>query len=251
MACEVRVGTSGWHYRHWKGLFYPEDLPASKMLGWYLERFDSVELNNSFYKLPAKEALAAWRAGTPPGFLFAVKGSRFLTHMKKLKDPEEGVRRFMERVEALGEKLGPILFQLPPFWAVNAERLDAFLDGLPRKRRYAFEFRNPTWHSNEVYAILRRHNAAFCAWELAGVRSPVEITADWTYVRLHGPEGPYQGSYSDSALAGWAGRIRKWRRRLRAVYVYFDNDQGAHAPRNAGALRKLVVGSAYSYTGGH
>jgi uncharacterized protein YecE (DUF72 family) len=248
---EVRIGTSGWHYKHWKGLFYPENLPASKMLDWYVERFDTVEINNSFYKLPAREALAAWRDGTPPDFLFAVKGSRFLTHMKKLKDPEEGVRRFMERVEALGKKLGPILFQLPPFWAVNAERLDAFLDVLPRKRRYAFELRNPTWHTREVYDILRRHNAAFCAWDLAGVQSPIEITADWTYVRLHGPEGAYQGSYHHDALVEWAGRIRKWRRRLRAIYVYFDNDQGAHAPRNAVELRELAARGAYTYSGGH
>lgn len=251
MSGDVRIGTSGWHYKHWKGPFYPETLPASKMLDFYTGHFDTVEINNSFYKLPTGEALASWRDGTPPHFLFAVKASRFLTHMKKLKDPGEGVTRFMERIEVLGNKLGPILFQLPPFWAVNAERLDAFLRELPTGRRYAFEFRNPTWHHPDVYEILRRHNAAFCAWELSGVRSPVEVTADWAYVRLHGPEGPYQGTYHHEALVGWADRIRKWRRRLHAVYVYFDNDQSAFAVHNAGALADMTGARVYTYTPGH
>lgn len=251
MPCAVCVGTSGWHYKHWKGPFYPENLPAAKMLDWYAQHFDTVEINNSFYKLPAEEALATWREQTPRNFLFAAKGSRFLTHMKKLKDAEEGVRRFMERVEVLGEKLGPILFQLPPFWTVNAERLDAFLGVLPPKRRYAFEFRNETWHCEEVYAVLRRHNAAFCAWELSGVRSPLEITADWAYVRLHGPEGPYQGSYHHDVLVAWAAHVRKWNRRLRAIHIYFDNDQSAFAVKDARALRELIRPRAYSYTRGH
>lgn len=240
MPGDVRIGTSGWHYKHWKGNFYPEDLPASKMLGFYMQRFDTVEINNSFYKLPSKDALAAWRDAAPREFLFAAKGSRFLTHMKKLKDPEAGVARFMEHIEVLGSKLGPILFQLPPFWTANVERLDHFLHVLPRRRRYGFEFRNLTWHTQEVYDVLRRYNAAFCIWELAGQRSPIELTADWTYVRLHGPEGPYQGSYHHDALVQWAGQIRKWKRRLRAVYIYFDNDQEGFAPRNASELRQLV-----------
>ncbi len=245
----LRIGTSGWHYKHWKGTFYPENLPAPKMLDFYVQHFDTVEINNSFYKLPSEQALAAWRDGAPRGFLFSAKGSRFLTHMKKLKDPEEGVARFMERIETLGPKLGPILFQLPPFWNVNVERLEAFLGALPRGRRYGFEFRNDTWHTPEVYGVLRRHNAAFCAWELAGVRSPVEITADWTYVRLHGPAGPYQGNYHHDVLVQWAGQIRRWRRRLRAVHVYFDNDQEGFAAHNARELRQLVEPRAYTYSG--
>ena len=236
----VHIGTSGWHYKHWKGRFYPADLPASRMLDWYAKHFHTVEINNSFYKLPTEAALESWRDTTPAGFLFAVKGSRFLTHMKKLKDPEEGVARFMQRVAALGPKLGPVLFQLPPFWEVNAARLEEFLRALPRGREYAFELRNPTWHTPEISAALARHNAAFCIWELAGARSPVEVTADWTYIRLHGPGGPYQGSYDRHTLQDWAARIRQWRRRLRAVYLYFDNDQGAYAAHNATVVRQLL-----------
>jgi uncharacterized protein YecE (DUF72 family) len=159
--------------------------------------------------------------------------------MKKLKDPETGVEKFMERVELLGERLGPIVFQLPPWWEVNAERLEAFLRALPRGRRYAFELRNQTWHTAEVFGILRRHNAAFCIWDLSGVQSGFEITADFTYVRLHGPGGAYQGSYSAAALRAWARRVRAWRR-LRAVYVYFDNDQEAYAAQNASALKHML-----------
>jgi uncharacterized protein YecE (DUF72 family) len=240
MPAAVHIGTSGWHYMHWKGPFYPEDLPTSKMLDYYVRHFDTVEINNSFYRLPTEAAFTAWRDGTPPGFCFAVKGSRFLTHMKKLKEPEEGIRRFFEGAAVLGKKLGPVLFQLPPFWDVNVERLEAFLAALPRKRLYGFELRNQTWHTPEIYRVLRRYNAAFCIWELAGTQSPMEITADWTYVRLHGPGGPYQGSYSRARLEEWAARIRAWRRDMRGVYMYFDNDQAGYAVENALAIRGLL-----------
>jgi uncharacterized protein YecE (DUF72 family) len=240
MGAEIRIGTSGWHYKHWRGPFYPERFPAAKMLDFYIERFDTVELNNTFYRLPPECGVCAWRASTPDHFLFAVKGSRFLTHMKKLKDPELGLERFFERVDLLGSKLGPILFQLPPFWDLDIERLDVFLRALPRGGRYAFEFRNPTWHVRPVYDSLARQDAAFCPFDLAGYQSPVEITASWTYIRLHGPGGPYQGSYSDEALAGWARRIEKWRKRLNAVFVYFDNDMAGFAPANAATLKRLT-----------
>lgn len=169
-----------------------------------------------------------------------MKGSRFLTHMKKLKDPAPGIARFFERADLLRGKLGPIVFQLPPHWEVDPERLEAFLCELPRGHRYAFELRNPTWHTPEIYAILRRHRAGFCIFEIAGFHSGFEVTSDFTYVRLHGPEGAYQGDYSDSALRRWAGRIGDWRSQLRAVYVYFDNDQAGFAPKNALELAGLV-----------
>src|ERR1041385_959152 len=140
--------------------------------------------------------------------------------MKKLKDPEPGIARFFERVDHLGRKLGPIVFQLPPFWEADPERLDAFLSALPKRRLYAFELRNPTWHTEEIYRILRRHNTAFCIYEIAGFHSDFVVTADFTYVRLHGPEGPYQGSYSDEKLTGWAHRIQEWSRTLKAIYIY-------------------------------
>jgi uncharacterized protein YecE (DUF72 family) len=236
----VHIGTSGFHYKHWRGPFYPEKLPVSGWLDYYSQHFDTLELNNTFYQLPRENGLANWRDSTPRHFHFAVKGSRFLTHMKKLKDPEPGIEKFFSRVDLLGAKLGPVVFQLPPWWEVNAARLEAFLDALPRRRRYAFEFRNPTWHCAEVYRLLRRRNAAFCIFEIAGYRSGFEITANFTYVRLHGPGDKYQGSYTPAVLDEWAARIAGWGRTLRAAYVYFDNDQAAYAVHNALALKRVV-----------
>ena len=243
MAAEIRIGTSGYHYKHWVGRYYPEGIKSSEMLRHYLEDFDTVELNNTFYKLPKEESFDTWRKSTPPGFLFAVKGSRFITHMIKLKDPERGLVNFLPRAERLGKKLGPILWQLPPGWKVNLERLETFLRHLPRGQRHTFELRNETWMTDEVYAILRKYNAAFCIYELAGYQSPIEITADWTYIRLHGPTAfKYQGSYSDAQLEEWADRIRAWSRKLQAIYVYFDNDDSAYAVDNALTLKRLVRG---------
>ncbi len=236
----VHIGTSGWHYKHWRGPFYPEKLPASKMLEFYTQRFDTVELNNTFYRLPTENGLTIWRESTPPGFCFAAKGSRFITHMKKLKDPELAVEKYFDRVCQLGRKLGPIVFQLPPWWEADAGRLEAFLEALPRRRHYAFELRNPTWHTPEIMRILRRRNAAFCIFEIAGFRSGFDLTADFTYVRLHGPGGAYQVSYPPQTLGEWAGRIRRWQDDLRAVYVYFDNDQAGFAVENALALKALA-----------
>ena len=240
MQSGVHIGTSGWHYKHWLGPFYPEKLPASKMLEFYTRRFDTVELNNTFYRLPPETALANWRDSTPPGFCFAMKGSRFITHMKKLKDPEFALKNFFDRADLLGRKLGPIVFQLPPFWDCDAARLAAFLEALPRHHRYSFELRNRTWHNDEVYRLLRKHNAAFCIYELSGYHSEFLLTADFTYVRLHGPGGPYQGSYDRKILRNWAARIRDWGRDLRAVYCYFDNDQAGYAAHNALELKDMV-----------
>ncbi len=236
----VHIGTSGWHYPPWRGPFYPDKFPASKMLDFYSQHFDTVELNNTFYRLPLESGVEHWRTSTPPAFHFAVKGSRFLTHMKKLKDPETGIGRFFERVDPLRPKLGPVVFQLPPNWEVDPDRLEHFLSALPRRHRYAFELRNPTWHRDDIYRILRRHRAAFCIFEIAGFASGMPITADFTYVRLHGPDGAYQGKYSPDTLRTWAGRIRDWLHELQAVYIYFDNDQAAYAVENALALKKLL-----------
>jgi uncharacterized protein YecE (DUF72 family) len=238
----IRVGTSGYHYNHWRGPFYPEGMPASKMLAFYVERFDTVELNNTFYRLPPKKAVAAWYRDTPADFLFSAKGSRFITHMKKLKDPIQGLERYFEHVDGLGEKLGPVVFQLPPFLERNVERLEIFLAALPPGRRFAFEFRNPTWHCAEVYAMLERFNSAFCPFDIGGFQSPIVVTADFAYVRLHGPgPGPYQGSYTDLALAAWAEQIRQWSRTLKAVYLYFDNDTGGFAVRDANTLKAIIA----------
>ncbi len=181
-----------------------------------------------------------WRDSTPPGFCFAVKASRFITHNKKLKDPANALQNFLPRVEVLERKLGPILFQLPPSWRVNLERLEEFLAALPRQHRYAFEFREHTWHTARVYEILQQHRAAFCIFQLAGFVSPAEVTTDFAYVRLHGPGGKYQGSYSHAQLSYWAERVREWSGALKAIYVYFDNDQAGYAAQNALELKKLV-----------
>jgi uncharacterized protein YecE (DUF72 family) len=210
------------------------------MLAHYIQRFDTVELNNTFYKLPAPASLLAWRNSTPPDFRFTVKGSRFLTHMKKLHNARDGLKRFLDAVDVLESKLDVILFQLPPNWELNPDRLAAFLSLLPSHRRCAFEFRNATWSTPQIYDLLARHNAAYCIFDLAGYVSPFEVTADFSYIRLHGPGGKYQGSYSDAALKEWARKISDWSKKLAAVYIYFDNDDSGYAPQDALRLKALV-----------
>ncbi len=211
------------------------------MFDYYQRFFDTVELNNSFYRLPTCEAFAAWRDAVPSKFRFAVKGSRFITHNKKLKEPEQALHNLLPRAEVLGHKLGPILFQLPPKWKVNVERLEIFLKALPSQHRYAFEFREPSWHTERVYEILRQYNAAYCIYELAGFHSPVLSTANFGYVRLHGPGAKYQGCYTAEGLQRWAAQLVAWSRKLRNVYVYFDNDDCGYAARNALELKGLMA----------
>ena len=241
MACEIRIGTSGYHYQHWRGPFYPAGTSAGKMLEFYSKCFDTVELNNSFYRLPEDSTFDAWRKSTPENFLFAVKASRYLTHRKKLKDPEPALQAILPRLVHLGAKLGPILFQLPPRWKANPERLQHLLTALPRTLRYVFEFRDTSWITPEINKRLQKYRAAFCIYELAGYQSPLNVTADFAYVRLHGPgRAKYQGSYSEDRLREWAQQIRKWAKTLKAVYVYFDNDQAGFAARNALTLKQML-----------
>jgi len=238
MAGSVRIGTSGWHYKHWLGLFYPEKLPAGEMLAFYGRHFDTVELNNTFYHLPSPSTFDSWREGSPEKFLFAVKGSRFITHMKKLKDPVSSTKKFFAGAERLQSKLGPILFQLPPRWHLDLQRLAQFLEALPKENRYAFEFRDQSWHVPEVYQLLHRRNAAFCIYDFSGTPTPLEITARFAYLRFHG--AGYSGSYSSRALRTWAERIRKWRDERLDVYAYFNNDIGGHAITNAQQLKEML-----------
>jgi uncharacterized protein YecE (DUF72 family) len=236
----IHVGTSGWHYKHWVGTFYPERLPAKKMFAFYCERFDTVELNNTFYSLPKVAGLESWYGSSPENFCFAAKGSRFITHMKKLKDPETALGKYFDCIDRLKEKLGPILFQLPPGWTFDEERFVVFLDHLPTYHRYAFEFRNPSWDNPRAYELLAQHRAGYCIFDLAGYQSPLQVTADVVYVRLHGPGGKYQGSYSDGALRVWEQRIRQWSGEEKSVYVYFDNDDRGFAAHNALRLKQLL-----------
>ena len=237
-AMEIRVGTSGWHYKHWQGPVYPKGLASSKMLAWYAQRFHAVELNNTFYRLPSESAVRAWRATVPDGFRFAVKGSRFITHMKKLREPEAALDNFFARADLLASKMGPVVFQLPPHWPVDAGRFKDFLQALPRAHRYAFEFRHPSWHTEAIYSLLSLHRAALCIYHLAGFFSPLEITTDVVYLRLHGPGGKYQGLYDAETLSGWASRILSWN--VRAAWVFFDNDDSGFAVRDAGELREML-----------
>ena len=237
----VHIGTSGWHYDHWRGPFYPEKMKAADMLDFYVRQFDTVEINNSFYRLPPINALKNWHDATPPGFCFAVKGSRYLTQMKKLKDPKPGLAKFFSRIENLGKKVGPVLFQLPPGWKCNAERFESFLGALAKKHVCAFDLRDLSWHNQTIYALLRRYNAAFCIYDLAGFQTAAEITTDFTYVRFHGPlRKAYQGRYERQCLAGWARRIARWRDSLKDIYVYLDNDQQGFAALNALEFKKMV-----------
>lgn len=237
---KIYIGTSGWHYKHWKDNFYPSDIRSDEQLLFYTQLFKTVELNNSFYRMPSIDAIKLWIKGSPRDFLFAVKGNRYMTHNKKLKDCKEPLKYFITRVSSFGKKLGPILFQLPPKWNVNAERLKSFVKMLPKKHKFAFEFRNPSWYNEDIYSILRLHNCAFCIYHLMYHLSPLIITADFVYIRLHGPQEKYAGRYSIESLQRWAANIKNWLNDGKDVYVYFDNDQSGYAPLNANELSELM-----------
>jgi uncharacterized protein YecE (DUF72 family) len=238
---QIRIGCSGWHYDHWTGPFYPEGTKPEDMLAVYAERFDAVEVNNTFYSLPDKATLDDWTGTVPADFRFAVKGSRYLTHMKKLKDPQEPIDRLFTAIDPLGDRLGPVLFQLPGGWNANPERLDAFLGQLPKGHCYAVECRDESWHDVPVYEVLSRHDAAFVIYEYAGTITPLQATsATLVYIRLHGPGEAYQGSYDDETLDTWAERIAAWRDGGRSVWCFFDNDQNGYAPINALALKQRL-----------
>ena len=237
----LRIGTSGWSYEHWKGPFYPPDLAAGSMLACYARSFATTEINSSFYRLPTAATLESWRSTTPAGFVFAAKASRYITHMKKLKDPNKTLSPYFTRIRLLADKLGPILFQLPPRWSFNESRLAAFLEALSGEFRYAFEFRDHSWLTERTFDLLAKHDAALCVYELEGFASPRVVTTDFVYVRLHGPAGAYRGSYDERSLERWAEALAAWSAQGRAVYCYFDNDEAAHAAHNALRLRAMLA----------
>lgn len=234
----VCIGTSGWHYAHWRGVFYPDSLPVRQWLPYYAARFSCVEINNSFYRRPSPRMTAEWHTHGPEGFSFAIKAWRVITHGKKLMDCAAAVASFFEPLAELGEKRGPLLFQLPPRWRRNPRRLDDFLKMLPNGWRYAFEFRDPDWHHPDTYAVLESHNAALCVYDIAGWHSPLLATSDFVYVRLHAPDPHRHGDYPASSLRIWADRIESWTRGGRDVYVFFNNDQCGYAVKNALSLKR-------------
>jgi uncharacterized protein YecE (DUF72 family) len=236
------IGTSGWHYMHWIGKFYPENTKPKDFRSEYLKHFETVELNSTFYHLPSADTFSNWKNSTPEDFIFSVKASRFITHMKKLKDPTQTFGNFIENADHLEEKLGPILFQLPPKWEYNKERFADFVNALPPSGyRYSFEFRNQSWDNDEVYDMLRSHNISYCLYELEYYRTPIISTADFIYIRLHGPEKRYAGNYTDAVLQQWADYCRGWLSEGKDIYVYFDNDQNAYAAFNAMKLKALLA----------
>ena len=237
----VRVGCSGWQYKHWRGNFYPADLPLKSWFEHYASVFDTVEINNSFYRLPEASTFAAWSARAPRGFLFAVKASRFLTHMKKLKEPEDPLDRFFRRARSLGRHLGPVLYQLPPGWKLDLGRLEYFLMSLPRDVAQVIEFRDTTWYAPEVYALLERHRVSLCLHDMPGSATGRLRVGPCVYVRFHGASGRYNGSYPDDRLADWAQWLEEQARTGVDVYAYFNNDVGGHAPRNALVLRRHMA----------
>jgi uncharacterized protein YecE (DUF72 family) len=235
---DLFIGCSGWQYRHWRGNFYPPALPLRLWLSHYTETFDTVEVNNSFYRLPDPSTFERWRESTPVRFRFAVKASRFLTHMKKLKEPEAPIDRLFARADYLRQKLGPMLYQLPPRWPLDLDRLEHFLAALPRSRQHVIEVRNPSWYAPRVFELLDAHGVALCLHDMAGSASGRPAVGPFSYLRFHGP-ARYQGSYGDAALESWAAFIVE-RLQRGPVYAYFNNDIGGHAPRDAVRLRHLV-----------
>jgi uncharacterized protein YecE (DUF72 family) len=240
----ARVGCSGWQYRHWRAAFYPTEIPIARWFDHYATVFDTVEINNSFYRLPEAATFDRWAERAPRNFLFAVKASRYLTHMKKLKDPEDPLGRFFGRAHHLGSHLGPVLYQLPPGLMKDLPRLEHFLQALPRSVRHTIEFRDPSWYSDEVLELLRVNDVALCLHDMLGSATERVRPASFVYVRFHGPSGHYAGGYSSERLRAWASWLRTQLADGVDVYAYFNNDVGGHAPRDAVALRRLLETSA-------
>ncbi|MGH6671722.1 MAG: DUF72 domain-containing protein [Xanthobacteraceae bacterium] len=237
----VWIGTSGWTYDSWRGAFYPENIPKRAWLSYYAAHFATAEINSGFYRTPSLEAVTSWRDNTPDDFLFAWKASKFITHWKRLTEKcENSIALMQTRLKALAPKVAVVLFQLPPQFSRNEERLSSFLGMLPRRRRYAFEFRHKSWYADTVLEILHRHNVALCLSDHAEAPTPWEVTAQHVYVRGHGPSGRYRDSYSPGTLRRWSDIIAAWNGQKRDVFVYFDNDQKAAAPADAMRLMDLL-----------
>ena len=234
------IGTSGWHYDDWRGRFYPEKLPKAKWLDFYARHFPTLELNNTFYRLPKETVFNKWYGSSSEGFIFSVKVSRFITHIKRLQDCHESLDNFMSRVALLKEKLGPLLYQLPPGLHRDDGILTKFLASLPRELKHAIEFRHESWLTEDVFDILRRHHVGFCVFDMPKLTSPLASTADFAYIRFHGSDSLYSSSYSDEEMADWSEKIAKLAENLESVYIYFNNDIAGYALRNAVAIREYL-----------
>ena len=231
------IGTSGWHYNDWRHRFYPEKMPKTRWLEFYAEHFPTVEINNSFYRLPSEKAVSNWYDSSPHDFTYSVKVSRFITHIKRLRDTKEAVTNFMSRMSILKEKLGPLLYQLPPGMHRNDETLDNFLKSLPTGYRHAIEFRHKSWLADEVFDILRSNNVGLCVFDMPKMSCPAITTSDFTYIRFHGSDSLYASCYTDEELADWAAKIAEISGNLESVFIYFNNDVQGFAVKNAMTIR--------------
>ncbi|MEJ2739620.1 MAG: DUF72 domain-containing protein [Dehalococcoidia bacterium] len=236
------VGTSGWHYEHWKGRFYPGSLPKSRWLEFYSGKYITVELNNSFYRLPTVETFTKWKNTVPEGFKFAIKVSRFITHIKRLKEVEEPLSKFLSHADYLDDKLGPLLYQLPPNMKYDYHLLERFLSTLPQHYSHIFEFRHKSWMQDDIFKLLMKYHVGFCVFDMPDFTCPIVATGDTGYIRFHGNQGLYSSFYSDEDLDIWVRRIREMRGDLSEVYIYFNNDAEAYAVFNAATIRRMLAG---------
>lgn len=236
--CDIRIGTSGWYYDHWKELFYPVELPKGKWLEYYTEHFDTVEINNSFYHLPKEQTLQRWHELAPDGFLYVVKANRYITHIKRLKDASEPLERFFERIYLLRNKLGPVLYQLPPSLHKDLDLLESFIEILPDRPPAVFEFRHESWYSDDTFELLGKSGIGFCIHDMPGKESPRVVTSDIIYVRFHGTTGRYSGGYTKSVLRRWAEWLKEQATKASNIYAFFNNDIGGHAIKNAKQLKE-------------
>jgi uncharacterized protein YecE (DUF72 family) len=238
----ILIGTSGWHYDSWRGPFFPKGLPLKHQLQYYASQFQTTELNGVFYRTPTYEAVKSWRAQTGKNFVFAWKASKFITHWKRLShNSVDSLELLEERLSLLGNKAGPVLFQLPPNFEADADRLVSFFELLSKTRRYSFEFRHPSWYQPSIMKLLSKQNISLCLSDHQDAPAPWKRTADFVYIRGHGPGGRYKGHYRPDTLAEWARRIKSWKRQGCDVFIYFDNDQKSAAPADAMKLRQLLA----------
>jgi len=242
MSARCHIGTSGWVYPHWRDAFYPPDLPQSRWFEHYARHFATVEINNTFYRLPKESTFDRWREQAPEGFTYAVKASRYITHIKHLRECAEPVERLLGRARRLGDHLGPVLYQLPPHWGANPERLEEFAALLPQDLIHVFEFRNGRWFIEPVREILEQHGLGFCIFSLPDAECPLWITGQAAYIRFHGANRAYGGRYGREELSSWAQRVRGFLEQGHDTYVYFNNDAFGYALENARELREMVEG---------
>jgi len=243
MKSKIIIGCSGWNYKDWKGKFYPKELTQKQWFGFYASRFSSVEINFTFYRLPEEKVFRNWAQQAPEHFVYAVKANRFITHLKRLRDPEQTLQKFIERSRLLGKHLGPLLFQLPPSMKKDIHRLRDFIEFLPRTGlEYVFEFRNKTWYDDIVYTLLDEKGISMCLHDMTGSESPIVCTGEVIYVRFHGTGGKYAGSYAHQELERWLDAVRSPMRNKKQCYFYFNNDVQAQAPKDAKVLEKICRG---------